>query len=92
MSNKEHLRILKSGVETWNEWRKANPAIKPNLRHMRLIVALVKGDDWEALIEWLETLEDIDTANEAMAELKAAGGDRQKAGWLEWDSVEADLK
>lgn len=55
-------------------------------------VALVNGDDWEALIEWLETLEDIDTANEAMAELKAAGGDRQKAGWLEWDSVEADLK
>jgi hypothetical protein len=54
-------------------------------------VALVNGDDWEALIEWLETLEDIDTANEAMAELKAAGGDRQKAGWLEWDSVEADL-
>lgn len=55
-------------------------------------VALVNGDDWEALIEWLETLEDIDTANEAMAELKAAGDDRQEAGWLEWDSVEADLK
>lgn len=55
-------------------------------------VALVNGDDWEALVEWLETLEDIDTAKEAMAELKAAGGDRQKAGWLEWDSVEADLK
>lgn len=54
--------------------------------------AVVNGDDWEALIEWLETLEDIDIANEAITELKAAGGDRQKAGWLEWDSVEAELK
>ncbi len=54
--------------------------------------ALVSADDWEALIEWLETLEDVDIAKQAMAELKAAGGDREKAGWLEWDSVEAELK
>jgi hypothetical protein len=54
--------------------------------------ALVSADDWKALIEWLETVEDVDIAKQAMAELKAAGGDRQKAGWLEWDSVEAKLK
>jgi len=54
--------------------------------------ALVNADDWEALIEWLETVEDVDIAKQAMAELKAAGGDRGKAGWLEWDSVEAELK
>jgi hypothetical protein len=54
--------------------------------------ALVNADDWEALIEWLETVEDVDTAKEAMAELKAAGGDREKAGWLEWDSVDTELK
>jgi len=54
--------------------------------------ALVNADDWEGLIEWLETLEDIEIAKRAVAELKAAGGDREKAGWLEWDAVEADLK
>lgn len=54
--------------------------------------ALVSADDWEALIEWIETLEDIDMAKQAMAELKAAGGDRKQAGWLEWDAVEAELK
>ncbi|MEK6324882.1 MAG: hypothetical protein AABN33_24840 [Acidobacteriota bacterium] len=54
--------------------------------------ALVSADDWEALIEWLETLEDVAIAKQAMAELKAAGGDREKAGWLEWNSVEAELK
>ena len=53
--------------------------------------ALVNADDWEALIEWLETLEDVDIAKQAMAELKAAGGDREKAGWLAWHAVEAEL-
>ncbi len=54
--------------------------------------ALVNVDDWEALIEWLETLEDVDIAKQAMAELRAAGGDREKAGWLEWDAAEAELR
>jgi hypothetical protein len=54
--------------------------------------AVVNADDWEALIEWIETLEDVDIAKQAIAELKAAGGDRKQAGWLEWDSVEAELK
>ncbi|HTG14582.1 MAG TPA: hypothetical protein VK747_04860 [Blastocatellia bacterium] len=54
--------------------------------------ALVNADDWEGLIEWLETLEDLETAKQAILELSAAGGDRKKAGWLEWDAVEAELK
>lgn len=36
-----------------------------------------------ARIEWLETLEDTQIARAAFAELKAAGGDRKKAGWVE---------
>ena len=31
MANPEHLRILKQGVEVWNQWRKDHPAIKPDL-------------------------------------------------------------
>ena len=46
----------------------------------RLVVLSV--DDWEALIEWLETLEDIATVRQALADLKAAGNDRKRAGWL----------
>ena len=45
--------------------------------------AVLSADDWEALIEWLETLEDLHVARQAFAELKAAGGDRKRAGWLE---------
>jgi uncharacterized protein YjbI with pentapeptide repeats len=31
MANPEHLRILKQGVEVWNQWKKDNPDIQPNL-------------------------------------------------------------
>ena len=54
-------------------------------------LAIVSADEWEAMIEWLETLEDVALAREAFAQLKAAGGDRERAGWLKWDDVKEDL-
>ena len=54
--------------------------------------AVLSADDWESLIEWLETLEDAQIARQAFAELKAANGDRTQAGWLEWNAVEDELK
>jgi uncharacterized protein YjbI with pentapeptide repeats len=36
MANAEHLRILKAGVEQWNQWRKNNPRIRPDLRRADL--------------------------------------------------------
>lgn len=53
--------------------------------------AVLSAEDWEALIEWLETLEDAQIARQAFAELKAAGGDRKRAGWLEWKSVAGEI-
>jgi hypothetical protein len=32
MANKEHLEILKQGVEVWNQWREENPETRPDLR------------------------------------------------------------
>jgi uncharacterized protein YjbI with pentapeptide repeats len=31
MANEEHLKLLRQGVTTWNQWRKGNPEIKPDL-------------------------------------------------------------
>lgn len=31
MANEEHLKILREGAEAWNQWRKENPTIIPNL-------------------------------------------------------------
>ena len=54
--------------------------------------AIVSAEDWEALIEWLETIEDVQAAKQAIAELRAAGGDRQRAGWLKWDEVKEEIE
>jgi hypothetical protein len=54
--------------------------------------AILSADDWESLIEWLETLEDTQIARQAFAELKAARGSRKRAGWLEWQAVEDELE
>ena len=36
MANEDHLDILKRGVKTWNEWRRANPKTIPDLVNARL--------------------------------------------------------
>lgn len=41
MANAEHLEILKSGVEKWNEWRKENEGVKPDLSNADLHGALL---------------------------------------------------
>ena len=53
--------------------------------------AVINVNDWEALLEWLETLEDVQIARQAFAELKAFGGNRERAGWLRWDEVKEEL-
>jgi hypothetical protein len=54
-------------------------------------LAVLTIDDWEALIEWLETLEDVQIAKETYKELEAFDGDRERAGWLKWDEVRETL-
>jgi hypothetical protein len=54
-------------------------------------LAVVGLDEWEAMIEWLETLEDVETAKQAYGELMAADGDRGRAGWLKWDEIKQEL-
>ena len=55
-------------------------------------VAVLDVENWQALLEWLETLEDWQIAKQAVNELKAAGGNRERAGWLKWDDVESELE
>ena len=54
--------------------------------------AIINAEDWEALIEWLETIEVVQAAKQAVAELQAAGGDRERAGWLRWDEVKEEIE
>ncbi len=54
-------------------------------------LAVIDLDEWEAMLEWLETLEDVEVARQACEQLKAVAGDRDQAGWLRWDKVKEDL-
>ena len=54
--------------------------------------AVINAEDWEALVEWIETLEDRQIVRQGFAELRAAGGDRKRAGWLEWKSVAGEIE
>lgn len=53
--------------------------------------AILSAEDWDALVDWLETLEDINLARQALTELRAAGGDRRRAGWMEWNKVAGEI-
>jgi PHD/YefM family antitoxin component YafN of YafNO toxin-antitoxin module len=53
--------------------------------------AVIDADDWEALIEWLEDLEDIQIAREAIARLKKAKGNRARLGIKKWADVRDEL-
>ena len=55
-------------------------------------VAVLDVETWQAVIEWLETLEDLQIAKQALNELKAAGGNRERVGWLKWDDVAGYLE
>lgn len=54
--------------------------------------AVIEAEEWEALIEWLETLEDLQIFKEAYQQLEAAGGDREQAGWLRWEDVRDEIE
>jgi hypothetical protein len=54
-------------------------------------LAILSAEDWESLIEWLETLEDVQIARQAFADLKAAKGSRRRAGWMKWDAIKDEL-
>jgi uncharacterized protein YjbI with pentapeptide repeats len=45
--NREHEEILKSGVDVWNKWRKANPNIIPHLAYIRYRGVDFSGCDFD---------------------------------------------
>jgi len=46
MANEEHLAILKKGVNSWNEWRKLNRSVGPQLGDAELVGMNLCGADF----------------------------------------------
>ncbi|NUQ63538.1 MAG: hypothetical protein HUU20_13755 [Pirellulales bacterium] len=55
-------------------------------------LAVMDADDWEALVEWLETFEDRQIVREATEDLKAGGGSRERAGWEQWKTAAGEIQ
>ena len=47
---------------------------------------------WERIMQALEDAEDLAVAKQALAALEGAGGDPEKAGFLPWERVHAELE
>ena len=54
--------------------------------------AVIDAEDWEALVDWLEEVEDRQIVRKALEELEAAGGDRKRVLWPEWQTVAGELE
>ncbi len=77
MANRQQLSILKQGMLPWNEWRKKNPDVRPDLQEAALAGVDLRGAN-------------LAEANLAGAELNAA--DLQEANLLGAALVEANLQ
>lgn len=49
MANEEHLAVLKKGVEAWNEWRRKNPKVKPDLTDTQISSTTLGGENFEKI-------------------------------------------
>lgn len=50
--------------------------------------AVIPVEEWNALLEWLETVDDVDVADLPFAGLKEANGNAQKSDWLKWEEMD----
>lgn len=53
--------------------------------------AVIDAEEWEELVEWVESLQDIELARQALGVFEQAGRKREKLGWQKWDDVSGEL-
>ena len=45
MASDEHLKLIKAGTDAWNQWRRDNPSVRPDLSHADLSRASLADAD-----------------------------------------------
>jgi hypothetical protein len=66
MANEEHVTLLKQGVDAWNDWRRDNPAVRPDFSGADLRGVNLNAADWASGA-------DLRGANFSGADLRGAG-------------------
>ncbi|MBZ5525949.1 MAG: toll/interleukin-1 receptor domain-containing protein [Acidobacteriia bacterium] len=86
MDDPKQLKILKKGVEAWNQWRERNPGLQPNLLGADLSGKDLRGANFRGAILYVAGLRE---ANLGGADL--SGADLRSAGLSEANLLGADL-
>jgi len=83
MANPEHVAILKQGVEVWNQWRKENTQVAPDLFQADLRGAdLRKADLREAVLRYADLSYAV-LSGADLSEADLSGVDLSGADWTE---------
>jgi len=91
MANEEHVAILKKGVAAWNEWRRENPDIRPNLSGANLRRAHLYGADLSGADLSGADLSRADLSEAGLSGADLSGADLSRADLSEAPLVSADL-
>jgi hypothetical protein len=91
MADEEHLRILKQGVEVWNEWRIMNPDIRPDLSEANLSQRGFHGADLGGAYLNSAHLRQADFSGANLSRACLYGADLRKADLFWADLSRADL-
>ena len=95
MAKREHLSILKQGVRTWNQWRKNNPEVIPDLSGANLGMLEFGGPYRTLRLHIARQVANLREANLRGALLTGAnleGVDFTRAKMEEVDLTGADLR
>lgn len=60
MAKKEHLDIIRQGVTIWNNWRKINPSVNPDLSNVNLCRSNLTGANFRGVNFWEANLSKAD--------------------------------
>jgi hypothetical protein len=91
MADKEHVKILRQGVEVWNRWRKENPDIRPDLSGVDLSGADLSEADLSRAILRGADLSEADLSRADLYEANLSGANLSRADLSGANLLLADL-
>ncbi|MBO0792881.1 MAG: pentapeptide repeat-containing protein [Ktedonobacteraceae bacterium] len=86
MANRQHLSVLKQGVLSWNEWRKKNPDVRPDLQEASLAGVQLRGANLRGV-----NLRGVELATAELQEANLQGATLVEANLREANLHRADL-
>ena len=92
MANEEHVAILRQGFEVWNQWRKKNPHVNPDLSHVDLPRADLSRTDLRYADLRYANLAHADLSHADLHESYLASANLSNANFHSANLVRADLR